>query len=211
MDRFWGNDGQPLLYEGEKHIISADNIKISEVSKGIKSKEFKSGTLYVTNVRVIFISLVKKKADLIGEKYNGVSIFYSDITNAERVGPGGRSLKIECEYTAYKFIKKTAARIYFKGVPADVADEVIKRVNESIKDKIEKKKIKEKKKPPKEPEMPTPEPVKPNIPPDVQYMINELGDGEIELQCPKCGALVQYKPGLEICPVCKSKVKFFAD
>ncbi|MHA1311674.1 MAG: hypothetical protein ACTSQO_12245 [Candidatus Helarchaeota archaeon] len=211
MERFWGNNGEPLLYEGERSIISAQNVKIGETSRGDpKFKTLKQGTLYVTNVRIIFISLIKKKAKLISEKYDGLSIFYSDITNAERVGPGGRSLKIECEYTTYKLIKKVAARIYFKSIPSDIADEIVKKVTEAIKDKIEGKKIKEKKKIVKEEKATIPEEPKPNIPPDIQYMINELGDEPIEIQCPKCGSLIEYRPGLEICPICKEKVKFFA-
>ncbi|MHA1271653.1 MAG: hypothetical protein ACTSPY_17810 [Candidatus Helarchaeota archaeon] len=215
MDRFWGNNGEPLLYEGERSIISAENVKIGETSKGDpKLGHLKQGTLYVTNVRLVFISLVKKKAKLISEKYDGLSIFYSDITNAERVGPGGRSLKIECEYTTHKFIKKIAARIYFKSIPSDVADTIVKRVTESIKDRIEsgkiKEKAKEKIKEKKKIEAPPPEPTKPEIPPDIQYMINELGGDSIELQCPKCGSFVNYKPGMDRCPVCNEKVKFFA-
>ena len=214
MDRFWGQNGEPLLYEGEKSVISADKIKIGETSKGdSKLKNLKQGTLYVTNVRIVFISLIKKKAKLISEKFDGLSIFYSDITNAERIGPSGRSLKIECEYTTHKLVKKIAARIYFKSIPSDVADEVINRVKESIKDRIEKGKFKEKKKKlkkEKDKELTSLEPQKPKVSADIQYMINELDGESIELQCPKCGSFIQYKPGLEKCPICKEKVKFFA-
>jgi rubrerythrin len=212
MDRFWGMQGEPLLYEGERQIISADNIKIGGTSKGdSKLKDLNKGSFYVTNVRVIFISMVKKKAKLVSEKYDGLSIFYSDMANAEKVGPGGRSLKIECQYKTHKFIKKTAARIYFKNIPSDVADEVINRVIESQKDRIEEKKVAPKKKETVQEKQPPPEPQKPEVPADIQYMINELEDEDIELQCPKCGTFIKYKPGLDVCPACKEKVKFFAD
>ncbi|MBD3227534.1 MAG: hypothetical protein GF329_05025 [Candidatus Lokiarchaeota archaeon] len=212
MDRFWGQDGQPLLYEGERLTISAEKVKIGGTSKGdSKLKSLKKGSLYVTNVRVIFISMVNKKANLIGEKFDGLSIFYSDVTNAERVGPGGRSLKIECQYKKHKFIKKTAARIYFKNIPSDIADEIIKKVNESMKDKIVEKPKKKKEKPKKVKETYEPEEEEPDIPPDIRYMINELDQDEVELQCPKCGCLIKYKPGLKICPACKKEVNFFSE
>jgi len=215
MDRFWGNHGEPLLYEGERIIVQADGVKIGETSKGdAKLKKLKQGTFYVTNIRIIFISLVNKKAKLVGEKYDGLSIFYSDISNAERVGPGGRSLKVECVYKTLKVVKKVAARIYFKSIPSDIADEVVKRVTEVQRErvndiKLEVHKEEESVKASKKVETkPKPEV---EVPPDIQYMIHELGEDEIEVQCPKCGALVIYKPGLDVCPVCKKKVKFFAE
>ncbi|TFF90257.1 MAG: hypothetical protein EU548_03915 [Promethearchaeota archaeon] len=212
MDRFWGQDGQPLLYEGERLIISADKVKIGGTSKGdSKLKSLNKGSLYVTNVRVIFISIVKKKADLISEKYDGLSIFYTDITNAERVGPGGRSLKIECQYKKHKLIKKTAARIYFKSIPSDIADEIINQHTKTLKDKIEETPSKKKEKPKKVKETYEEEPEEAEIPPDIRYMINELGQEEVELQCPKCGSLIKYKPGLKVCPICKKKVNFFSE
>jgi rubrerythrin len=92
-----------------------------------------------------------------------------------------------------------------------VADEVINRVIESQKDRIEEKKVAPKKKETVQEKQPPPEPQKPEVPADIQYMINELEDEDIELQCPKCGTFIKYKPGLDVCPACKEKVKFFAD
>ena len=95
LDRYWNEDGQPFLFQNEQILITAPGVTPKVLSGlNIKIKDVKKGILYISNLRLIFVCEVKKKAKDPRHKYDGFSIFYTDIHSASLVGKG--SLKIEC-------------------------------------------------------------------------------------------------------------------
>jgi len=215
MDRYWQEDGRPFLLQNEQVLITAPGVTPRVVSGlNIKLKELKAGTLYITNLRLTFVCEMNRKAKDPRLRFDGFSIFYSDISSAAIVGKG--SLKVEC-ILEKGTLKSKKANIYFKDLPKEIQSEAVVRIEESLKDRglaevmdesvqgeTEKKKEKAKRK--------IPSPVeKPLYSKDVESLLGEINEDSIELTCPACGSLVIYQPGMRTCPACKREVKFIAD
>ncbi|MHA1267773.1 MAG: hypothetical protein ACTSRS_21235 [Candidatus Helarchaeota archaeon] len=214
MDRYWQEDGKPFLFQNEQVLLTATGVTPRVVSGlNIKIKDLKKGTLYVTNLRLIFICQMKKKAKDPRLMYDGFSLFYSDVNSAAIVGKG--SLKIEA-ILEKGTIKSKKANIYFKDIPKEIQNEAVIRIEESLKDRgmptvIDEPVYTEPESKP-EPQKPKKmEALKPLYSESVDYMFSEIGDEPIELTCPACGSLVTYHRGMTICPACKKHVKFIAD
>jgi len=214
MDRYWQEDGRPFLLQNEQVLITAPGVTPRVVSGlNIKLKELKAGTLYITNLRLTFVCEMNKKAKDPRLRFDGFSIFYSDISSAKIVGKG--SLKVECVLEKGT-LKSKKANIYFKDIAKEIQSEAVVRIEESLKDRGlpevvdetvqgegEKKKAKKKSAPP---------PVeRPPYSKDVESLLGEINGEAIELTCPACGSLINYQPGMRTCPACKREVKFIAD
>ncbi|TFG04320.1 MAG: hypothetical protein EU536_04860 [Promethearchaeota archaeon] len=215
MDRYWEDDGKPFLFQNEQVLLTAAGVTPKVMSGlNIKLKDFDKGTLYVTNIRLVFICQVKKKAKDPRLMWDGFSLFYSDVDSASIVGKG--SLKIEAVLEKGT-LRSKKANIYFKDIPKDIQNEAVIRIEESLKDRgmpvsvdepvyvepeaEKEKKVKEK------PAAPPP----PMYSESVDYLLNEIGDESVELTCPLCGSLVTYQRGMTTCPACRQQVKFIAD
>ncbi|MHA1278713.1 MAG: hypothetical protein ACTSQI_08580 [Candidatus Helarchaeota archaeon] len=212
MDRYWNEDGQPFMFQDEQILITAPGVTPKVVSGlNIKLKDLTKGTLYISNLRIIFVCKVKKKAKDPRMLYDGFSLFYSDVNSAS-ITPKG-SLKIEC-IIEKGTLKSKKANIFFKDLPKEIRNEAVIRIEESLKDRglpnaidepvyeepVEKERKKEKIAPPP-----------PMYSQSVDYLLNEVGADTVELTCPLCGSLISYRAGMTICPACKRKVKFIAD
>ena len=213
MDRYWQDDGRPFLLQNEQVLITAPGVTPRVMSGlNVKLKELKAGTLYITNMRLIFVCEMNKKAKDPRMRFDGFSLFYSDVNAAAIVGKG--SLKVECVLEKGT-LKSKKANIYFKDMPKEIQNEAVIRIEESLKGRGlatvveeavqregEKKKEEKKKK------------VQPQTPAysrDVESLLDEINEEAIELTCPACGSLVSYQPGMRTCPACKRDVKFIAD
>ncbi|NVM52365.1 MAG: hypothetical protein HWN66_01595 [Candidatus Helarchaeota archaeon] len=211
MDRYWNEEGQPFLFQDEQILLTAPGVTPRVVSGlNIKLKDLKKGTLYVSNLRLIFICQMKKKAKDPRLMYDGFSLFYSDVNSASLVGKG--SLKIEAVLEKGT-LKSKKANIYFKDIPKDIQNEAVIRIEESLKDRgiptvIDEPVYEEPKKEAIEKKVPPPES---RVSDSVQYLLSDIDEDVIELTCPSCGSLVNYRPGMYICPACKKNVKFIAD
>jgi len=213
MDRYWQDDGRPFLLQNEQVLITAPGVTPRVMSGlNVKLKELKAGTLYITNMRLIFVCEMNKKAKDPRMRFDGFSLFYSDVNAAAIVGKG--SLKVECVLEKGT-LKSKKANIYFKDMPKEIQNEAVIRIEESLKGRGlatavdeavqgegEKKKEEKKKK------------VQPQAPAysrDVESLLDEINEEAIDLTCPACGSLVSYQPGMRTCPACKRDVKFIAD
>ncbi len=213
MDRYWQDDGRPFLLQNEQVLITAPGVTPRVMSGlNVKLKELKAGTLYITNMRLIFVCEMNKKAKDPRMRFDGFSLFYSDVNAAAIVGKG--SLKVECMLEKGT-LKSKKANIYFKDMPKEIQNEAVIRIEESLKGRGlatvvdeavqgegEKKKEEKKKK------------VQPQAPAysrDVESLLDEINEEAIDLTCPACGSLVSYQPGMRTCPACKRDVKFIAD
>jgi hypothetical protein len=213
MDRYWQDDGRPFLLQNEQVLITAPGVTPRVMSGlNVKLKELKAGTLYITNMRLIFVCETNKKAKDPRMRFDGFSLFYSDVNAAAIVGKG--SLKVECVLEKGT-LKSKKANIYFKDMPKEIQNEAVIRIEESLKGRGlatavdeavqgegEKKKEEKKKK------------VQPQAPAysrDVESLLDEINEEAIDLTCPACGSLVSYQPGMRTCPACKRDVKFIAD
>ncbi len=216
LDRYWNEDGQPFLFQNEQILLTAPGVTPKVLSGlNIKLKDLKKGTLYISNIRLIFVCEVKSKAKDPRLKFDGFSIFYTDVSAASLVGKG--SLKIET-ILEKGTIKSKKANIYFKDLPKDIQNETIIRIEESLKDRGLPYAIED----PaylgsmEEPEEKVEKPKKERPPPpmyssSVDYLLDDVGDDDLHLTCPLCGSLVKYYRGMTTCPACKRIVKFIAD
>ncbi|MFX1295631.1 MAG: hypothetical protein ACFFD2_12370 [Promethearchaeota archaeon] len=212
MDRYWNEEGKPFLFQNEQILITAPGVSPRVVSGlNIKLKNLTKGTLYISNLRIIFVCRVKKKAKDPRMMYDGFSIFYSDVNSALITQKG--SLKVEC-ILEKGTLKSKKANIYFKDLQKDIRNEVAIRIEESLKDRglpsiidepiyEEPEKEKEKKE-----KVVAPAPMYSS---SVEYLLSDVEGEGIELTCPQCGSLVSYYRGMTTCPVCKRNVKFIAD
>ncbi|NVM27519.1 MAG: hypothetical protein HWN65_01645 [Candidatus Helarchaeota archaeon] len=210
MDRYWQDDGKPFLFQNEQVLLTAPGVTPKVVSGlNIKLKDLKKGTLYISNLRMIFICEVKKKAKDPRLRFDGFSIFYSDVDSAKIVGKG--SLKVEAILDKGT-LKSKKANIYFKDIPKDIQNEAVIRIEESLKDRGTPSTVDEPVyvEPGKE-KMQKVAPPTPMYSKSVEYLLGDLGEDAIELTCPACGSLVTYRMGMTICPACKRNVKFIAD
>jgi len=216
MDRYWQEDGRPFLLQNEQVLITAPGVTPRVLSGlNIKLKELKAGTLYITNLRLTFICEMNKKAKDPRMRFDGFSIFYSDISSAAIVGKG--SLKVECVLEKGA-LKSKKANIYFKDIPKEVQSEAVVRIEESLKDRGLPEVVDEivqgesaKQKETKKKKTAAPPVEKPLYSKDVESLFSEINGETIELTCPACGSLVTYQPGMKTCPACKREVKFIAD
>jgi len=215
LDRYWQEDGKPFLFQNEQVLLTAAGVTPKVVSGlNIKIKNLKKGTLYITNLRLVFICQVKKKAKDPRMMYDGFSLFYSDVNKASIVGKG--SLKIEA-ILEKGTLKSKKANVYFKDIPKDIRNEAVIRIEESLKDRGMPSVIDE----PMyiEPEAELEEKSNENkvtyqspmYSDSVDYLLSEVGEDAVELTCPECGSFVTYRRGMTICPACKRNVKFIAD
>ncbi len=212
MDRYWDEEGRPFLFQDEQILITAPGVTPRVVSGlNIKLKDLKKGTLYISNLRLIFVCKVKNKAKDPRMMYDGFSLFYSDVNSATITAKG--SLKIEC-ILEKGTLKSKKANIYFKDLPKDIRNEAVIRIEESLKDRGLPTTIEE----PvyEEPEVKKEKKKKISPPPpmyskNVECLLNEVGDEVVELTCPLCGSIVNYHRGMTTCPACKRRVKFIAD
>ncbi|NVM04425.1 MAG: hypothetical protein HWN67_19030 [Candidatus Helarchaeota archaeon] len=213
-DRFWDKDGRPFVLEGEtiQHSVPEVRISGSAASKGLMEiGDLKMGDLYVTNTRLIFIGEVRKSKDL-RQKFDGLSIFYDDITELGKVQKD--KFSVLCVFKKGRW-RSQKARVYFKKLPQDQVEKVTDYIKSALQDieyaetgerpepreKIEKKK-KEKKQ------------VEEKTDPDLikaQALFSEIKEDSVELMCPACGGYVSYRPGMKTCPLCGKAVKFFPD
>ena len=213
MDRYWQDDGRPFLLQNEQVLITAPGVTPRVLSGlNVKLKDLKAGTLYITNIRLIFVCEINQKAKDPRMRFDGFSLFYSDVNAASIVGKG--SLKVECVLEKGT-LKSKKANIFFKDMPKEIQNEAVIRIEESLKGRglpavvdeavqgeSAKKKEELKKK------------VQPQAPvysKDVESLLDEIDVETIELTCPACGSLVSYQPGMTTCPACKRNVKFIAD
>lgn len=212
MDRYWQEDGKPFLFQNEQVLLTAAGVSPKVVSGlNVKLKDLKTGTLYITNLRLVFICEVKKKAKDPRLRWDGFSIFYSDINSATIVGKG--SLKVEAVLEKGT-LKSKKANIYFKDIPKEIQNEAVIRIEESLKDRglptvIDEPVFTEPE--PEEPQSTAPVYTPPVYSESVDYLLSEVGEEAVELTCPACGSLVTYRRGMTICPACKRNVKFIAD
>jgi hypothetical protein len=213
MDRYWQDDGRPFLLQNEQVLITAPGVTPRVLSGlNVKLKDFKAGTLYITNMRLIFVCEMNQKAKDPRMRFDGFTLFYSDVNAASIVGKG--SLKVECVLEKGT-LKSKKANIYFKDLPKEIQNEAVIRIEESLKTrgqmvvvddavKGEGEKKKEEKKKKVQPPAPT-------YSKDVESLLSEIDEETIELTCPACGSLVTYQLGMTTCPACKRTVKFIAD
>ena len=214
LDRYWNEEGQPFLFQDEQVLLTAPGVTPRVVSGlNVKIKDLKTGTLFITNIRLIFICQVKKKAKDPRLMYDGVSIFYSDVDKASIVGKG--SLKIEC-ILEKGTLRSKKANIFFKDIPKDIQNEAVIRIEESLKDRgmppvVDEPIYEEEHEEKKEKKQKSTPPPAPIYSRSVDYLLSEVEDEDIELTCPACGSYVRYRRGMTVCPACKRKVKFIAD
>jgi hypothetical protein len=213
MDRYWQDDGRPFLLQNEQVLITAPGVTPRVLSGlNVKLKELKAGTLYITNMRLIFVCEMNKKAKDPRMKFDGFTLFYSDVNKASIVGKG--SLKVECVLEKGT-LKSKKANIYFKDLPKEIQNEAVIRIEESLKSRGEMLVVDEtvqgegKKK--KEEKSKKVQPQAPSCSKDVESLLSEINEEAIELTCPACGSLITYQPGMTTCPACKRNVKFIAD
>jgi len=213
MDRYWQDDGRPFLLQNEQVLITAPGVTPRVLSGlNVKLKELKAGTLYITNMRLIFVCEMNKKAKDPRMKFDGFTLFYSDVNKASIVGKG--SLKVECVLEKGT-LKSKKANIYFKDLPKEIQNEAVIRIEESLKSRGEMLVVDEtvqgegKKKKEEKPKKVQPQ--APSCSKDVESLLSEINEEAIELTCPACGSLITYQPGMTTCPACKRNVKFIAD
>ncbi|MDD1779075.1 MAG: hypothetical protein LUQ65_12990 [Candidatus Helarchaeota archaeon] len=214
MDRYWQDDGRPFLLQNEQVLITGPGVTPRVLSGlNVTLKELKAGTLYITNMRLIFVCETNKKAKDPRMRFDGFTLFYSDVKAASIVGKG--SLKVECVLEKGT-LKSKKANVYFKDLPKELQNEAVIRIEESLKTRgemvvvdetvqgegVKKKEKKEKQKV---------QPQAPSYSKDVESLLSEIDENAIELTCPACGSLVNYQPGMTTCPACKRTVKFIAD
>lgn len=213
MDRYWQDDGRPFLLQNEQVLITAPGVTPRVLSGlNVKLKELKAGTLYITNLRLIFVCEINAKAKDPRMKFDGFTLFYSDVNKASIVGKG--SLKVECVLEKGT-LKSKKANVYFKDLPKEIQNEAVIRIEESLKTRGEMVVVDEtvqgegaKKKEEKKKKV---QPQAPAYSKDVESLLDEIDEDAIELTCPACGSLITYKPGMTTCPACKRDVKFIAD
>ena len=175
--------------------------------------DLKIGDLYVTNTRLIFIGEVRKGAKDPRQKYDGISIFYDDISELGKVEK--QKFSVLCKFKRGRFGSKRA-RIYFKKIPKDQIEKVTDFLRSSLQDidyaetgdRPKPREIKDQKKigdKVKEKEELDPEYVK------AKALFSEINEPAVELVCPECGGYVSFRPGMKKCPVCGKDVKFFPD
>jgi len=213
-DRYWDSSGRPFILEGETihHSVPEVRISGSAASKSLMDiGNLKDGDLYVTNTRLIFIGEVDKKAKDPRQKFDGLSIFYDDVTELGKVEK--EKFSVLCVFKKGRF-RSTKARIYFKKIPKDQIEIVTDYIRSALqereyaktgerpqpKDTTAVKKIKAK------------EPAK--IDPEYQKakaLFSEIDEDTVELTCPNCGGYVNYRPGMKKCPLCGKNVKFLPD
>jgi rubrerythrin len=198
MDRYWQDDGRPFLLQNEQVLITAPGVTPRVLSGlNVKLKELKAGTLYITNMRLIFVCEMNKKAKDPRMKFDGFTLFYSDVNKASIVGKG--SLKVECVLEKGT-LKSKKANIYFKESLKSRGEMLV--VDETVQGEGKKKKEEKSKKV---------QPQAPSCSKDVESLLSEINEEAIELTCPACGSLITYQPGMTTCPACKRNVKFIAD
>jgi len=204
-DRYWDDDGQPYIFEGEVIEFSISNVTIggTYTSKNeLDIDKLKEGELYITTNRVIFIGKIRESARN-RENYDGVSIFLQDIESMKREK---KKFSILCNVKSGKRGKR--ARVYFKNIEEDLLEKIDAYLNQKIltlheplvgeKPKIKKDDMKTKKR-------------KEKLDKKIQKEISlfkEAEVDEIELICPACGSEVIYHPGMKKCPLCGKEVKF---
>ncbi|MHA1384549.1 MAG: hypothetical protein ACTSR3_12405 [Candidatus Helarchaeota archaeon] len=212
-DRYWDSSGRPYILEGETihHSIPEVRISGSAASKSLMDiGNLKIGDLYVTNTRLIFIGEVNKKSKDPRLRYDGLSIFYEDVSELGKVEK--EKFSVLCVFKKGRF-RSQKARIYFKQIPKDQIEKVTDYIRSAIqeaeyaetgerprpREKIKNKKDKEKKE---------------QLPPDytkAKALFSEIKEDAVELTCPACGGYVMYRPGMTKCPLCGKTVKFFPD
>ncbi len=208
-DRFWDKSGRPFILEGEtiNHSIPEVRISGSAASKSLMELgDLKTGDLYVTNTRLIFIGEVNKKSQD-RERFDGLSIFYDDISELGKVK--GDKFSVLCVFKKGRW-RSQKARIYFKNVPKDHIEKIADQIRSALQeiehaetaDRPKPKIIKDETKATQTKEETDPEYTK------AKAMFSEIYEDEVELICPECGGYVTYKPGMKKCPLCEKPVKF---
>ncbi|NHI93281.1 MAG: hypothetical protein EAX96_12355 [Candidatus Lokiarchaeota archaeon] len=204
-DRYWNDDGQPFIFEGETIEISIPNVSIGGTysSKNeLNISDLKEGELYITTNRIIFISKIKE-TQKIRESYDGVSIFLEDIESMKREK---KKFSLLCNIKSGKRGKR--ARVYFKDIEENSLEKIevylTKKILELNELKVGSKPIKqEEDKKTKKEQQKIDKKVK-----QEQSLFEEASVDEIELICPACGSDVVYRPGMKKCPICGKDVKF---
>ncbi len=204
-DRYWDDEGQPYIFEGEEIEFSVPKVKIGGTysSKSeMEIEELKEGELYVTTNRMIFIGKIRDSQKS-REKFDGISIFLQDI---ESMKVEKSKFSVLCNIKSGK--KGKRARVYFKELPEDIKTKIEAYINEQIvglkepesgkKPEVKKidKKAKKKKEKMDESER------------KIRGLFDEADADAMELVCPACGADVLYRPGMKSCPICNKKVNF---
>jgi len=204
-DRYWDDNGQPFIFEGETIEISVPNVSIggTYTSKNeLDVEDLKEGELYITTNRVVFIGKVRESKKE-RENFDGVSIFLEDLESMKREK---KKFSLLCNVKSGKRGKR--ARIYFK----NIEDETLERIDVFLNKKIlelnglkvgskpiEKKEDKKTKKDQEKTDKRTKK---------ERTLFEEADVDSIELICPACGSDVKYKPGMKKCPICNKEVNF---
>jgi len=208
-DRYWDDNGQPYLFEGEEIEYSVSGVKIGgtyQSKNELEIEDLKEGELYITSNRVLFIGKVRDSQKT-RENYDGISIFLQDI---ESLKSEKKKFSVLCNIRSGK--KGKRARIYFKELEGEMKEKIEAYINKvvvnlkeptsgtkPIEKKIDKKAEKKAKK--KQEKMDARDR-------KIKGLFDEADEDAFELVCPACGADVLYKPGMKICPVCSKKVNF---
>ena len=214
-DRFWDPSGRPFILEGETIHHSIPEVKISGSASSknlMEVGDLKMGDLYVTNTRLIFIGEIKKGAKDPRQRFDGLSIFYDDVSELGKVDKGKGNFSVLCVFQKGRF-RSQKARIYFKKLPKDQIEKVTDHIRSAIQE-IEYAETGERPEPrPKDKDKEKTK-VKEVVPPDytkAKALFSEIQEDEVELTCPACGGYVMYRPGMTKCPLCGKTVKFFPD
>ena len=204
-DRYWDDNGQPYIFEGETIEISVSNVNIggSFTSRNeLDIEDLKEGDLYITTNRVIFISKIRESQKG-RENFDGVSIFLEDLESMKREK---KKFSLLCNVRSGKRGKR--ARVYFKNIEEKMLERIDVFINMKIIENAdlkvgskptEKKEDKKAKKKQKKLDEQTKK---------ERALFEEADVDIIELICPACGSDVNFKPGMKKCPVCEKEVKF---
>ena len=208
-DRYWDDEGQPYLFEGEVIEYSVPEIKLGgtyQSKNELEIEDLKEGELYITSNRILFIGKIRDSQKS-RENYDGISIFLQDI---ESLKSEKSKFSVLCNIKSGKKGKK--ARIYFKQLEGEMKEKIEAYINKAVVnlkepasgskpivkkiDKKAEKKAKIKKEKMDERDR------------KIKGLFDEADEDALELVCPACGADVLYKPGMKICPICSKKVNF---